>query len=181
MAETFLKKAKANDFALDLKYPDDDPGVDRACKLIAAQLAALGDRVGKPIKLRLVPLSPYQLRQDILDRRYQMAYWHYDFPNALFSLWPLFDWQKEAMENGSNYLGYASDTALQELLDKAARYRDFADVKRLTHDIHVALHEHMPLIPLWQLEYHLAIHPSLTLGRVDPQRIFSTISEWKLR
>ena len=41
----------------------------------------------------------------------------------------------------------------------------------------------MPLIPLWQLDVHLAMHPDLTLpvARLDPQRVFAGVEDWTLR
>jgi peptide/nickel transport system substrate-binding protein len=179
-AETFLKKSKAQSFDLELKYPDDDPRIQRACQAIAMQLASLGDRVGRPIKIRLVGLSPRQLERDILARRYQLAYWHHDFPDDMFNLWPLFDPREEALASGSNYLGF-NDVTLIELLQQARSFRDFSEVKRLTHDIHAVLVERMPLIPLWQLDYHLAVHPKLRLPVIDPMRVFADIGEWELK
>jgi len=182
-AETFLLKAKSEKgagFDLELKYPDDDPRVGEACQAIATQLADLGDRAGRPIKVRLVALSPQQLQRDLLARRYQLAYWHHDFPDNAFALWPLFDPREEAT-TGSNYLGFKDDGTLTELLQKAGSYRDFQEVKRLTHDIHVVVFERMPLIPLWQLDYHVAVHPDLKLPPIDPLRVFANIEEWQLK
>jgi ABC-type transport system substrate-binding protein len=116
----------------------------------------------------------------VMARKYQLAYWHHDYPTDLFSLWSLFDPRDEALDKGSNFLGYKDDGSLVELLQKAASYRDFAQVKRLTHDIHVALYEKMPLVPLWQLDYHIAVHPTLTVPLLDPRCVFGTIDEWRL-
>ena len=66
-------------------------------------------------------------------------------------------------------------------LQKAAAHRDFAEVKRVMHDVHGMLFERMPLIPLWQFDRHVAVHASLTLPPLDPERIFCNIDEWKLR
>jgi ABC-type transport system substrate-binding protein len=179
-AETFLRGVKAASVELELKYPDDDPRVQAACEAMAEQLADLGTRVGRPLKLRLVSLPPRQLQRDVLARKYQLAYWHHDYPTDLYSLWPLFDPRDGALQRGSNFLGYKDDGSLVELLQKAASYRDFTQVKRLTHDIHVALFEKMPLVPLWQLDYHIAVHPNLTTGLLDPRAVFGSIDEWRL-
>ena len=61
------------------------------------------------------------------------------------------------------------------------RDRDIAEVKRLMHNVHALLYEQMPLIPLWQLDYHIAVHADLTLPPLDPERVFANIDEWKLR
>jgi hypothetical protein len=38
----------------------------------------------------------------------------------------------------------------------------------------------MPLIPLWQLDTHLAYHHDLTPVRIDPLLVFSEVEQWKL-
>jgi hypothetical protein len=38
----------------------------------------------------------------------------------------------------------------------------------------------MPLVPLWQLDTHLAVHPALRLTDLDPLRIFADVANWKL-
>src|SRR5207249_3098802 len=129
---------------LELKFPNDDPRVQAACRAMAEQLSDIGAKAGRPLKLKLVPLAPHKLRADVLARDYQLAYWHHDFANDLYSLWPLFDPSAEAVETGSNFLGYKDDGTLVELLQKAGAHRDFTEVKRLTHDIHVQLFERMP-------------------------------------
>jgi ABC-type transport system substrate-binding protein len=179
-ALAFLKQSPAGPIELELKYPDDDPRVAEACQGMAAQLAELGARGGRQIKLRLVARSPYQLQSDLHNRQFQLAFCHYDFQSDAFSLGPLFDPRDEALATGSNFLGFKDDGTLVELLHKAGSHRDFVEVKRLMQETHVLLHEQMPLIPLWQLEMHLAVHPDLALPRVDPLRVFSNIDEWKI-
>ena len=179
MAETLLRGVKAARVELELKYPNDDPRVEAACRAMAEQLSDLGAKESRPVTLRLVGLPPHQLQRDVWARKYQLAYWHHDYATDLYSLWPLFDPRAEALESGSNFLGYKDDGSLVELLQKAASYRDFAQVKRLTHDIHVALFEKMPLVPLWQLDYHIAVHPALTVPLLDPRAVFATIEEWR--
>jgi ABC-type transport system substrate-binding protein len=180
-AETFLSKSKTKALDLELKYPDDDTRIEQACQAIARQLAEVGDHAGKPIKVRLVALSPQQLKRDVLAHRYQLAYWHHDFPDDSYDLWPLFDPRNEALATGSNYLGFKDDGTLAELLQKAGSYRDFHEVKRLTHDIHVVLFERMPLIPLWQLDYHLGVHPQLRLPTLDSLKVFGNVMDWDLK
>src|SRR5205823_4279201 len=102
-----------------------------------------------------------------------------DFANDLYSLWPLFDPRDEALATGSNYLGFR-DVSFTELLQNASSHRDFAEVKRLAYDIHAGFYDRMPFIPLWQLDYHVAVHPNLKLPRVDPLRVFANVEEWVL-
>ncbi len=179
-AVAYLKKAKSNQFDLELKYPDDDPVVADACQAIAVQLGDLGQRAGCPIKVRLVARTPHVLQRDLQTHDYQLAYWRHDFATDEYALWPLFDPRPEALATGSNYLGFKdNDGTLAARLQQADSHRDFSEVKRLTQEIHVLLYERMPLIPLWQLDYHIAIHPSLKLPTVDPLRVFSNIDEWR--
>jgi ABC-type transport system substrate-binding protein len=178
-AETFLKQVQRGSIELKLKVADDDPRALAACQALAAQLETLGAKAGKTLKVTVVPLPPHQLRRDVLARNYELAYWHHDFANDLYSLLPLFDPRDEALRTGSNYLGYKDDGTLLEWLQKAAAHRDFAEVRRLTQEAHVALVERMPLVPLWQLEYFVAVRPGLELPPLDAERVFCNIDEWK--
>ena len=38
----------------------------------------------------------------------------------------------------------------------------------------------MPLIPLWQLDTHVAVHPSLRPAALDPLLVFDRVEDWKL-
>ena len=94
--------------------------MQQACAMIAAQLTALGQRTGRAIKVRLVRLPAHQLQNDLHSRQFQLAYWRHDFPNETYSLWPLFDPRKEAIDTGSNYLGFQDDGTLTDLLSRAS-------------------------------------------------------------
>jgi ABC-type transport system substrate-binding protein len=173
-ARKFLADSKQSAVELQLKYPDDDPRVKAACEAMARQLRELGASAGCPISVTLVPLPPDRLREDLHAGNYQLAYWRFDFPDDAFSLSGLLDPR-------GNYFGYTNDGALASKLVKAANHRDFTYVKKYTHDLHFHLYETMPLIPLWQLDVMLAVHPNLTLpATVDALRVFSNIEEWKL-
>jgi ABC-type transport system substrate-binding protein len=181
---------------LTLKYPDDDPRVARACREIARQLKALGDRVKCPVTLKLVALAPHAFRDALARRDYDLAYHHIDFGSEAYWLWPLFDTSSEALKpGGSNYLGYAGDSELAGHFRKVMNHRDFAKVREITHDIHDRLNEKMPFIPLWQLDTHIAVHPAwrLSAGRarpadedgplpaeLDPLVVFGGAAAWRL-
>lgn len=179
-ARKFLADAKQQAVRLQLKYPKDDARVAAVCKAMAEQWAELGEGAGCPITVELVPLTPVQLRADLLSGDYQLAYWHHDYPNDTYSLWPLLDPREDDRKKVANYLGYGNDGTLTSLLVKTASYCEFGEVKKLTHDLHDHVYRTMPLIPLWQLDMHLAFHPSLAAPEVDPLRVFSNIEEWKL-
>src|SRR5207253_1404681 len=96
--------------------------------------------------------------------------------------WPLFDSRPEARRpGGPNYLNYHDDGALESIFRAAMSHRDFARVREITHDLHAHLYERMPLIPLWQLDTHVAVHPDLTTGGLDPLLVFVNVEEWRLK
>ena len=72
------------------------------------------------------------------------------------------------------------DAALQSLLRSASHHRHFPLVRGLMHDVHARLTETMPLIPLWQLPYTVAIHDKLRVPEIDPHAVFANVLEWKL-
>jgi hypothetical protein len=37
----------------------------------------------------------------------------------------------------------------------------------------------MPLIPLWQLHTHIAIHRDLAVVGLDPLKVFTNVEEWR--
>jgi ABC-type oligopeptide transport system substrate-binding subunit len=80
---------------------------------------------------------------------------------------------------GPNYMGYHNPVLAGRFI-AAMGYRQFEEVQKLTHEIHSLLYETMPLIPLWQLDTHIAVQEDVTLVRVDPLLIFSAVEEWKL-
>jgi ABC-type transport system substrate-binding protein len=165
---------------LTLKYPTGDARVERACRDLAAQLDQLGEEVGWPIHVRPVGLAPRELSEAIEQRNYQLAYYHLDYPSEDYWLWPLFDRRAEAMaKGGANFLGY-EDAVLEGLFRAVMSQRDFSKVRGLTHEIHARLHDRMPLIPLWQLDTHVALHPALRPTYLDPLRIFTDVAGWKL-
>ncbi len=177
MAKEALTRLRAKTVELTLKYPAGDPRVEKACQDICAQAA----KVAPALKITPAGLEPRAFRKAILDRDYDLAYCHHDYADDTYWLWPLFDPSSDARKKGgSNFLRYENDDVLESLFRKAMNHRDFAEVKKYTHDIHARLYEKMPLIPLWQLHTHLAVHPLLTTAGVDPLRVFSSAEEWRL-
>jgi peptide/nickel transport system substrate-binding protein len=184
-ARSFLGQAQKEGITkveLTLKYPNDDPRVEAACREIARQLTALGDSVKCPITLRLIGLQPHSLKQALEKRDYQLAYHHLDYGSEAYWLWPLFDPSQEALaEGGPNYLHYTNDAELVSLLQKAMEQRDFDRLREQTHNIHAHLFEKMPFLPLWQLDTHIAVHPNLIVTRLDPLLVFGDVARWKLK
>jgi ABC-type oligopeptide transport system substrate-binding subunit len=181
LAKLHARKSGVKNLELTLAYPDNGPSVAGACRLIAEQIAALDPEVG--LRLKLLPLPPRQLKEAVDQRRYELAYLHQDYADESYWLWPLFDTRPEALQpGGSNFLGYKNDDVLEKLFRDIMSEREFVKVKERTHALGAHLFEHMPLIPLWQLDVHLAIHPDLNLqlSRLDPLRVFADVEEWTL-
>jgi peptide/nickel transport system substrate-binding protein len=173
-------KAKVAEVALTLKYPAGDAAVAAACQDIAGQLEALGASVGWSVRIKPLAVPERQLAEALDRREYELAYWKLDHASEAYWLWPWFDGRPAALApGGSNFLGY-EDAALQSELRRTMGQRNFAEVRRLTHEIHAHLHERMPLIPLWQLDTHLAVHPRLRPAGLDPLLIFERVEDWKL-
>src|SRR5262249_47430307 len=143
-----------------LRYPAGDDAVRKACEMIRDQVQGLG----AGLELALLERSPADLRRDVeKDHQYDLAYYSWDFPDHTYWLWPLFD-----PRGGRNFLGYKNDTELEPRFRQLLSHRAFDVVQRLTHEIHAHVYAQMPLIPLWQLDTHLVIHPRLELpGALD--------------
>jgi ABC-type transport system substrate-binding protein len=185
-ARSLLREAKEKDAVarveLTLKYPDDDPRVGRACQEIARQLAAVGQAAGCPVRITPVPLPPHALRQALEKRDYELAYHHLDYGSEAYWLWPLFDTRPAALApGGANFLQYRGDAALESMFRASMSQRDFSRVREITQDIHAHLFDHMPLVPLWQLDTQLAMHPQLLPTHLDPLLIFSDVADWRLK
>jgi len=167
--------------ALTLKYPTDEPGAAAACQDIADQIGRLAASVGWKVQIKPVGLPPRQLRKDLAERQYELAYHHHDYATEGYWLWPLFDSREEALKpGGTNFLGYKDDADLEDLFRNMMRQRDFAEVKKLAHNIQGHLFERMPFIPLWQLDTHIAVHSALRPAHVDPLLVFDAVADWKL-
>jgi ABC-type oligopeptide transport system substrate-binding subunit len=184
LARADALKSAAKHVELTLKYPDDDPRVAAACRDIAQHVTQLdaGDKFA--LRIKLVPLPPRQLKEAVDRRDFELAYYHHDYADESYWLWPLFDTRREAMQQGgSNILGYKNDDVLEKLFRDTMAERDFTRLRERTHALHAHLYETMPLIPLWQLDAHVAVHPDLSLpvGRLDPLRIFAGADDWTLR
>jgi peptide/nickel transport system substrate-binding protein len=163
-----------------LKYPDGDPRLHAAFAELAEHVKKTLAAADVELVLRPVPLSPRKLQEAVRDRDFDLAYLHVDQADNPAELWPLFDPDPKAVEpGGSSFLGF-HDAALQSLLRSASHHRHFPLVRGLMHDVHARLTETMPLIPLWQLPYTVAIHEKLRVPEIDPHAVFANVLEWKL-
>jgi ABC-type oligopeptide transport system substrate-binding subunit len=166
---------KAAESPLKLKYPEGDP-------VLAEALKALCDQVKEAtgLMVELVPCDPCRLREDVEQTQsYDLAYYHYDFPDETYWLWPLLGPTGRAAAD-NNLLNFR-DKNIQPLLQEAMAYRDFAQVQKRLRKVHEFLSSEMPLIPLWQLDPLLAYHHDVKPDLLDPVLVFTNIEEWRLQ
>jgi ABC-type transport system substrate-binding protein len=142
----------------------------------------MAKEVGLTIKPQGMPLS--ELHQAVVrDHKYELAYFYWDHPSDAYWLGPLFD-NSGAEKGGPNFLGPLHDSELDGLLAQVRQRRDFSEVQKVTRQIHQHLYSRMPLIPLWQLDTHIAVHKDLKTvpdpDHLDPLRIFDNVEQWRL-
>jgi ABC-type transport system substrate-binding protein len=166
---------------LELKYPDDDPVVAEACKRMADQVAEL--KAGVTLKLQPVKAENYY-KEVFQERSFQLAYWHYDYPNDWFNPAGLFDAAAQEFQ-GRNFMRYVPPTALSNLLVKCQDRRDFGEVRQAMQQLHATFATEMPFIPLWHLDTHALLAAGLTTvppaNQLDPLAPFTHIEQWSVR
>jgi ABC-type transport system substrate-binding protein len=174
LAKNAKDKLQRTDIKLTLKFPSGD-------KQTASAMEGIRQLVDSStgIKLELVECDPYQLRKDVEEtHNYDLAYYHYDFPDDTYWLLPLLG--PHGLAEGGNYLGY-DNSQLTVQMQQISKLRDFVTVReKMQHVIHLALTKEMPVIPLWQLDPLLAVHKDLKPVPFDPWLVFSDIDQWKL-
>jgi len=126
-------------------------------------------------------LPPRKLWEAVYEHDYDLAYFHWDFGSEFYWLWPLFaDGDKALDKKGSNFLGY-EDAELDTMLRVRMSHHDFAAVQKVSRNVHAHLLDHMPLIPLWQLDAHAALHPGLDLGATETWPFCAAATQWMLK
>jgi ABC-type oligopeptide transport system substrate-binding subunit len=171
--------AKAAGVKLELKYSAGQDQAKEACERIKSDVQ---QHAG--IELVLKSCTPAELRRAVeIEHSYQLAYYHWDFADESYWLWPLFD-PKSAGPGGRNFLGPTTDGSLENLFHQVTAHREFSKIQWLTQQIHRHIHDTMPLIPLWQLDTHIAIHDSLRPAQpaeqLDALQLFAHLARWKL-
>src|SRR5207244_11267755 len=121
-----------------------DPSVASACTKIRDQVL---EATGISLLLEAIPADRYHKTIEH-SQDYQLAYHHIDYPDDSYWLWPYFD--PRPTDGGRNFFNYRDDDQLASLFRDAMSRRQFAEVRRITQDIHQMLYDKMPLIPLWQ-------------------------------
>lgn len=170
-AELQKQRAKVDHFRL--KYPADNLAVAEAINDLCEQVK---ERTG--VVLEPTPRTPHELRDDVEKMNdYDLAYYHYDFPDECYWLGPLFGPPPGTKD--MNIFKYTNPD-LTSLLAGTKSYRNFAKVQeyqRLTQDL---LNREMPFIPLWQLDPLLAYRRNVQPSALDPLLVFNNIEEWHL-
>jgi ABC-type oligopeptide transport system substrate-binding subunit len=173
LAQQALTKLNLKKIELTVKYPQGDAATKLAVDAICQQMKGIPG-------LELTPkgCDPYQLRKDVEEEPhdYELAYYHYDFPDDTFSLLPLLG--QHGLAGSGNYLGY--DGKLTVPLQKLQNLREFVKVRGDTQEIHhIMVTQEMPVIPLWQLDPLMAIRKNLEKVPFDPWLVFTDIDQWQ--
>jgi peptide/nickel transport system substrate-binding protein len=164
-----------------LKYPAGDPRMDAAFKELADSVAKMLSAAEVHVVIRPLPLPPRALQTAVRERDFDLVYHYIDLPDRPAALAALFDPDESAVgKGGGNFLGYDRDSTLQTLLGSALKHRDFPMVREAMQTVHAHLYRTMPLIPLWQLPYTIALHGSLHTPEIDPLAVFADVAQWKL-
>jgi len=155
-------------------------------------LVASKDKVS--LKLEEVGPDEHALREAIASGNYQLAYWHYDYPDETYWLGPLLG-RPLAGPSGNNPMNYHG-TLVQGLVEKMQAQREFEKVEKEMQRLHGVLDGEMPLIPLWQLDclsayreelepvpYHRSWGPRKEVEKVpfDPLLVFPDVENWRLK
>jgi ABC-type transport system substrate-binding protein len=155
---------------LSLAYSKNDADAAKAMTLIREEMKDIG------ITLDLQPLEPAALRETVeKTHSYDLAYYYYDFPSAVYSLSPLFE------PGGKyNYMNLPIESRWERSFKQALSHRQFSEIQHDTQLIDVLFQNEMPFIPLWQLDSLAAYHNSLKPGPIDPLLLFPGVQEWRM-
>jgi ABC-type oligopeptide transport system substrate-binding subunit len=179
-ARAFWEKAAAagvpGKLTLSLKYSRDEPGVEEAMKDLSEQLK----KEFPDLTLNLEPRDGRTLHDEVeVTHSYDLAYYHYDFPDDSYNLWPLLG---PGPVNQPNYLGYVPGGDVQAVLQECRSRRNFTEVQKYAHVLHdYLLSKEMPLIPLWSLDAFAAVRDTVEHPRFDPLLVFTDAEQWKLK
>ena len=159
---------------LTLKYPAEALGAKEACERIRTQLLPRGI----VLKTEAVPQGVLARELARAEPDYDLVYWCQDFEDERLSIRPLFD-SSGLGEDGRNYLGTTG--GLERYFDSIQNHRDLTYNMKRYHEIHGAVMDRMLLIPLWQLDTHVAWSRKLKFQRLHPLWIFDHIELWTLQ
>jgi ABC-type oligopeptide transport system substrate-binding subunit len=154
---------------LTLLYPAGDARLTKAMEALRDQVRAVTG-----VELEPVAREAHALRHEVeVANGYDLAYYHYDFPDETYWLGPL-------LGAPGKYLGAKGGPALT-LLQEARGRRHFAEVRKQTRLAHEQLLQEMPLVPLWQLDPLAALHEDLEAVPFDPLLVFTDVDRWSVQ
>ncbi len=166
-------KLQPADARLTLLYPSGDARLAKALEALRDQV-----RAATGAQLELQARDPHRLRDEVeVSNAYDLAYYHYDFPDETYWLKPLLGSPGPGREN---YLGAQGGPALNQLQEAMSR-RHFADVRKHTWLAHEQLLQEMPLVPLWQLDPLAALSEDLEAVPFDPLLVFTDVDRWSVQ
>jgi ABC-type transport system substrate-binding protein len=197
----YLKQNGAKN--LNLMLPADDLRARLACERIKKQIEEVAKGEGGAITITLLPTPPGEFFRKVQEEHgYDLAYWNFDYPDDWFpfGLGAALD-PTAANRNGRNLFGYLvadptvvpseADRQLGKTLAEARLHGDPARLTALAADIHMQFNEAMPFVPLWQLDRHIVVSSALKpilddaprplpARNLDPARLFSNVSKWRV-
>ncbi|MCS6975619.1 MAG: ABC transporter substrate-binding protein [Gemmatales bacterium] len=163
--------------SLKIRFATNEPLAAEAVQQIANQLKSIDLTVqveGIPYQQLLAELAGDRPQFDLL-------YWRHDFENETLNLWPLFDPQGIG-PRGRNFMGFERDSQVEGRFRELQQHRDFGFIREKAQMLHDLLTlQKMVLIPLWQLDRHVAVHRNLRPTRIHPHHIVEDIELWQLR
>lgn len=163
--------------SLKLRYATNEFQADAAAQQIANALKS----IDLSVQVEGVPYQ--QLMAELASDRpqFDLLYWRHDFENETLNLWPLFDPQGIG-PRGRNFMGYERDSQVEGRFREIQQHRDYGFIREKAQMLHDLLTlQKMVLIPLWQLDRHVAVHRNLRPTRIHPHHIVEDIELWQLR
>lgn len=179
-ASNFISEAeKAPGFTrnLTLLYPQEDAQAALACEQIRIMV---NDAIRIRLDVRGVPHAALAAELSKESPNFDLVYWSYDFPNEMLSIFPLFD-RNSVSPAGQNFMGNCNDTELMSIFSRMQSRRDLGYIQRQQHELHNLIWRKMLIIPLWQIDRHVAVHRSLQFPRLHPTYIFEDTELWRIK
>ncbi len=159
---------------LVLVYPARDAETEQACQEIAKQVRTLG------IQITLESVEPDLFRGRVVQHHaFDLAYWRHDFEDETYWIWPLFD-PGDTQPGGSNFMGFTPSEDLRTTFDDLLKHKEFSRIRELARRTHLQINRDAAIIPLWQLETHVAVSPALRDAAFDPICLFENVEQWSL-
>nr|HMP17949.1 ABC transporter substrate-binding protein [Gemmatales bacterium] len=160
---------------------EDVHGVE-ACKLIQEDLKKIN------INVSVQPMPANSLFVEIYKEvpEFDLLYTTWDFQNESLNLRPLFDVQANN-GRGANFSGYQlppmqQDPTLMRYLANGLSNRELENARRQLYSIHKHVMDNALLVPLYQLDKHIAVHRSLDrYERFHPLYVFDGVERWIIK